>query len=63
MKYYHDTEVGHHQLIGNFHYLKAPVLELGPATAHVGCVLPDQLGVVTNSFTALRPGTATQTSN
>ena len=59
MKYYHDREVGHHQLISNFHYLKAPVLELGPAAAHVGCVLPDHLGVVADAPAALltRPGT------
>ena len=59
MKYYHDREVGHHQLIGNFHYLKAPVLELGPAAAHVCCVLPDHLGVVADAPAALlaRPAT------
>ena len=59
MKYYHDREVGHHHLIGNFHYLKAPVLELGPAAAHVCCVLPDHLGVVADAPAALlaRPGT------
>lgn len=43
----------------DFDYLKAPVLELGPATAHMGCVLPDHLGVVADAPAALlaRPET------
>ena len=37
---------------------EAPVLELGPATAHVGGVLPHQLGVVTHPPAALLAGPA-----
>ena len=36
-------------------HLEAPVLELGPATAHVGGVLPDHLGVVAHPPAALLP--------
>ena len=35
---------------------EAPVLELGPAAAHVGGVLPHQLRVVTHPAAALLPG-------
>ena len=43
----------------NYDHLKAPILELGPAAAHVCCVLPDHLGVVADAPAALlaRPGT------
>ena len=37
---------------------EAPVLELGPAAAHVGGVLPHQLGVVAHPAAALRAGPA-----
>ena len=35
---------------------EAPVLELGPAAAHVGGVLPHQLRVVTHTPAALLAG-------
>ena len=43
----------------NYDHLKAPILELGPAAAHVCCVLPDHLGVVADAPAALlaRPAT------
>ena len=45
-------------MICNYDHLKAPILELGPAAAHVCCVLPDHLGVVADAPAALlaRPG-------
>ena len=41
-----------------FYYREAAVLELSPATADMSGVLPDQLGVVPHSDTALAPGPA-----
>ena len=43
-------------MICNYYHLEAPVLELGPAAAHVGGVLPHQLRVVTHPAAALLAG-------
>ena len=45
-------------LIESTTHREAPVLELGPAAAHVGGVLPHQLGVVAHPAAALRAGPA-----
>ena len=40
-------------MICNYDHLKAPILELSPAAAHVCCVLPDHLGVVADAPAAM----------